>query len=103
MSGSVDLSRQLPLRARIEYHRSRYTFFRKHRGPVSYWALMAVAWIKAALGSLLGGRRAAEYRKILAWHGRRGCPASAGLPPLAESAESLRERSHWMGVWRRAR
>ena len=102
MSGSVDLSRQLPLRARIEYHRSRYTFFRQHRGPVSYCTVGPEHWIKAALGSLLGGRRAAEYRKILAWHGR-GCPASAGLPPLVESTGSLRERSHWMGVWRRAR
>ncbi len=36
----------------------------KNRGPVSYWALMAVLWIKVALGSLLGGRRAGEYRKI---------------------------------------
>ena len=102
MSGSVDLSRQPPLRARIEYHRSRYTFFRKNRGTVSYWVLLAVVWIKVALGSWLGGRRAAEYRKILARHGR-GCPASAGLPPLVERTGSLRERSHWMGVWRRAR
>ena len=73
-----------------------------HRGPVFYWALLAVLWMKVALGSLRGGRRAGEYRKILAWH-RRGRPASAGLPPVAESAESLRERSHWMGIWRRAR
>ena len=74
----------------------------KNRGPVSYWALMAVVWIKVALGRLLGGRRAGEYRKILAWHWR-GRPASAGLPPVAGSAESLRERSHWMGIRRRAR
>ena len=71
-------------------------------GSVSYGALMAVLWIKAALGSLLGGRRAGEFRKLLAWQWR-GRPASAGLPPLAESAESLRVRSHWMGIRRRAR
>ncbi len=34
---------------------------------VSYWALVAVVLVKVALGSLLGGRRASEYRKILAW------------------------------------
>ncbi len=80
MSGSVDLSRQPPLRARIEYHRSRYTFFRRNRGAVSYWALLAVMWIKVALGSLLGGRRASEYRRILAWYWQ-GRPAHAGLAP----------------------
>ncbi len=77
----------------------------KNRGLVSYWALMAVLWIKVALGSLLGGRRAGEYRKILTWHWR-GRPASAGLPrwrgALRASARGA-ERSHWMGIRRRAR
>ncbi len=41
---------------------------------------MAVVWIKVALGSLLGGRRAGEYRKILAWHWK-GRPAGEGLAP----------------------
>ena len=68
----------LPLRTRIEYCRSRYTFFRKHRGVISCWALLAIVVARVALGSVLGGRRAREYRKILAWHWR-GRPASAGL------------------------
>ncbi len=72
--------KRLPLRTRIEYHRSRYTFFRRNRGAVSYWALLAVMWIKVALGSLLGGRRASEYRRILAWYWQ-GRPAHAGLAP----------------------
>ena len=71
-----------------------------HCGPVSYGALMTVLWIKVALGNLLGGRRAGEFRKLLAWH-FSGRPASAGLPPVAESAESLRVRTHRIGIRRR--
>jgi GT2 family glycosyltransferase len=70
--------KKLPLRTRIEYWRSRYTFFRKNRGPLAYRALRAIARVKLLAGCAFGGARAAEYRAILAWH-RAGEPASAGL------------------------
>jgi hypothetical protein len=70
--------KKVPLRTRIEYWRSRYTFFRKNRGRLAYRALRAIARLKLLAGCLFGGRRAAEYRAILAWH-RAGEPASAGL------------------------
>ena len=69
-----------PLRTRIEYYRSRYTFFRQIRSTLSYRALELVVLARVLLGSVLGGRRAAEYRKLLAWHWQ-GRPASAGLSP----------------------
>ena len=34
------------------------------RGPVYYWARMALVSIQVTLEGLLGGRRAGEYRKI---------------------------------------
>jgi len=70
--------KKLPLRTRIEYYRSRYIFFRKNRSPAVYRALRAVVWIKILCGCVFGGRRAQEYRKILAWH-RAGEPATSGL------------------------
>ena len=70
--------KKVPLRTRIEYYRSRYTFFRKNRGSVTYAALWLMVVLKLLFGSVLGGRRAAEYRKILAWHAS-GRPAGAGL------------------------
>jgi GT2 family glycosyltransferase len=70
--------KKVPLRTRIEYYRSRYIFFRKNRGPAAYLALRAIVMTRILLGCVLGGRRAGEYRKILAWH-RAGQPATAGL------------------------
>jgi GT2 family glycosyltransferase len=75
--------KKLPLRTRIEYYRSRYTFFRRNRGALAHRALLAIVLGKVLLGSLLGGRRAAEYRKLLAWHWQ-GRPASAGLGSVCE-------------------
>jgi hypothetical protein len=70
--------KKLPLRTRIEYYRSRYIFFRKNRSPAVYAALRAIVMIKILCGTVFGGRRASEYRKILAWH-RAGEPATSGL------------------------
>lgn len=70
--------KKLPLRTRIEYYRSRYIFFRKNRSRAVYLALRAIVLVKILCGSVLGGRRAQEYRKILAWHGA-GEPATSGL------------------------
>jgi hypothetical protein len=68
----------VPLRTRIEYYRSRYTFFRKNRGPLACAALQAIVMAKLLIGVVAGGRRAAEYRQILAWHAA-GRPVEAGL------------------------
>jgi GT2 family glycosyltransferase len=70
--------KKLPLRTRIEYYRSRYIFFRKNRSRAVYLALRAIVHVKILCGCVFGGRRAQEYRKILAWH-RAGEPATAGL------------------------
>jgi GT2 family glycosyltransferase len=70
--------KKLPLRTRIEYYRSRYTFFRKNRGPGANLVLGLLVRVKLWVGALVGGRRAPEYRNILAWH-RAGRPPSAGL------------------------
>jgi len=70
--------KKLPLRTRIEYYRSRYIFFRKNRSRGVYLALRAIVMAKILIGSVFGGRRAQEYRKILAWH-NAGEPATSGL------------------------
>ncbi len=69
-----------PLRTRIEYQRGRDLFFAKHRGPLARAGLFATIFLKLALVSVVGGRRAPEYRKILAWR-LRGRPLEAGLRP----------------------
>lgn len=70
--------KKTPLRTRIEYYRSRYLFFRKNRSRAAYLALRAIVMAKILVGVVFGGRRADEYRKILAWH-RAGEPSTAGL------------------------
>lgn len=70
--------KKVPLRTRIEYYRSRYTFFEKNRSALQIGLLRAVVLVKVALGCVLGGRRASEYRKILVWH-LAGRPQEAGL------------------------
>ena len=70
--------KKVPLRTRIEYYRSRYTFFRKNHGLAAYLVIRALVMLKILVGSVLGGRRASEYRKILAWH-LAGRPAAGGL------------------------
>lgn len=80
------------VRARIEYYRSRYLFFRKHLSPVASIllksGLIAKAVVSLALNFLLsvatiltwkrGRERVCLYWSILRWHAR-GCPASEGL------------------------
>ncbi len=82
------------VRARIEYYRSRYTYFRKHGGPAGRFALRAGLMFKVTLDLLAhlvmaaatGGRnrritnRLAVYWKLFLWHAA-GCPASWGLAP----------------------
>ncbi len=76
-----------PAETRIEYHRSLYHFFRKHRGPLAMAAVVALRFVKALwyVGSELPGvvtRRGRQRWQgrllVLAWH-LRGCPADWGL------------------------
>jgi hypothetical protein len=80
--------KKLPARTRIEYHRSLYRFFGKHRGPVAKGAVVALRVAAGVLqvASLLplaalsrsGRERLGVRAQVLAWH-LRGCPAREGL------------------------
>jgi GT2 family glycosyltransferase len=76
-----------PAETRIEYHRSLYRFFRKHRGPAAAAAVVALRFVKSlwyVVSELPGvvterGRRRWRGRwLVLAWH-LRGCPEDWGL------------------------
>jgi GT2 family glycosyltransferase len=76
-----------PAETRIEYHRSLYHFFRKHRGPLAAAAVVGLRTAKSlwyVVSELPGvvterGRRRWRGRlRVLAWH-LRGCPADWGL------------------------
>jgi hypothetical protein len=73
----VASKKRAPLATRIEFCRSRYTFFRKNRSRVSLRLLEAWVLLKSSLGSF-GGSRASTYRSLIRWH-FEGRPASAGL------------------------
>lgn len=84
-----------PSKAWIEYYRSLYIFFQKHRSPLSYCLLRAVRTGKLLVNVLLVSagllltlgrgrglkRRFAIYRDVLVWHIKL-CPRSAGLREL---------------------
>ena len=79
--------------ARIEYWRSRYAYFAKHRSPAVgivlrcglLFRLVVDSAVSGALTALSLGRswrwkeKFAVHRALLLWH-LRGCPAGAGLP-----------------------
>ncbi len=81
-----------PGAAWIEYYRSLYLFFRKHRGLTAYWILRIVKLAKlgtnwlltlAGLGATMGRssrlrRKFRIYSRLLLWH-LRFCPSNAGL------------------------
>lgn len=81
-----------PVRARIEYWRSLYTFFRKRRGGLRYVMIRTLrplrllfSWFFSCLFALLTlglssrwRRRAIEYSALIIWH-LCGCPAEMGL------------------------
>jgi hypothetical protein len=80
------------VRARIEYWRSRYTFFRKHYGGCTRLALRAGLMLKLSVNltfsflvnvlsffTLPGMRgKLAVYGGVFAWH-LQGCPGDGGL------------------------
>lgn len=81
-----------PVRARIEYWRSLYTFFRKRRGGIRYLMLrtlrpmrLLISWAFSCIFTVLTlglssrwRRRAVEYTALLLWHAC-ACPAEMGL------------------------
>jgi len=91
--------------ARIEYFRSRYTYFRKHHGgavnllfrvlvPVRVFVNTAANGILSLFG-LLPGRSAGRFRvysRILGWH-LAGCPPSGGLAAKTGGTVSEEGRS----------
>lgn len=86
-------TRGLEAEAKIEYHRARFRFFQKHRGPLPTIVLAAGAFFRVgvdtlALGTLsfLTGFGHSRLRqrtwvalRVLAWY-LRGCPSTDGLP-----------------------
>jgi GT2 family glycosyltransferase len=89
--GSVKLAN---VRARVEYWRSRYAFFKKHRRPPARLVLRTGLFVRLLLSliaSLLyniitlfmsekGRNRLRVYSTLFFWH-TLGCPASWGLSP----------------------
>lgn len=81
------------LRSKIEFYKSRYLFFKKHRSALSLFILrlglflrILAGMITAGLGLLLTAGHAGpvkdrfnRYCRLLNWH-IRGCPGSMGLP-----------------------
>jgi GT2 family glycosyltransferase len=80
--------------AKIEYYRSRYRFFQKHRGPFQHAVLLLGLTGKLGVESLLmlivclvtlfkvqkWKRRLSTYVHLLSWH-LRFCPEDTGLRP----------------------
>jgi GT2 family glycosyltransferase len=87
---------QVNTRARIEYWRSRYTYFEKHFDAISCHILKIGLLTRLALDICLAGvagffspRRAGSQQQklatnssILQWH-RRGCPSEGGLQSVS--------------------
>ena len=83
---------QAPAAKWIEYQRSLYRFFRKHRSRVAYLLLrvlrpckLLVNWaanlvvLVVTLGLARRARRKVRVNSALLWWHLRGCPATAGL------------------------
>jgi hypothetical protein len=81
-------------RARVEYYRSRYLYFRKHQGNAERFVLRIGLMVKLAVESVLTGlmilltlvaakkwkRRFSVYAYLLRWH-LKGRPEGMGLKP----------------------
>jgi GT2 family glycosyltransferase len=84
--------------ARIEYHRSRLRFFRKHRGQLATWLLAGGSLVRVGVDATILGvvglvpglsntriqRRAEVARRLFRWY-LRGCPAGDGLPKRVQN------------------
>lgn len=93
-----------PALTRIEYHRSLYGFYRKHRGRGWMVTVLLLRLSKSLLYvltqaplALLGGARATRWithRDVLVWH-LRGCPSNVGVAQVGGSgaAKPMLEKS----------
>jgi hypothetical protein len=82
----------VPIPARIEYWRSRYTYFRNHH-PLHYQWLLSSGLLLKLAGSWLANLLLGIFRPplrtksrlqahLLLWH-LRGCPTNQGLSALS--------------------
>jgi len=91
LSGASSKKKNASL-TRIEYHRSLYLFYRKHRGMGRMATVLVLRTLKAFLYvitqaplALASERRMARWkshRDVLLWH-LRGCPKAMGLASLS--------------------
>ncbi len=86
-------ARQMPAATRIEYWRSRYAYFQKHRCPLTRGVLRAglclrllADWLASGLLAALAPGGSPRWRQrwlthtaLWRWH-LKGCPAEMGLP-----------------------
>jgi GT2 family glycosyltransferase len=91
--GQGQTARKTPIAARIEYWRSRYTYFRKNIGRVGTLVLGIGLLLRLIINLLANGLGTAltlglaarprlklsEQAALLRWH-LQGCPTGAGLP-----------------------
>jgi hypothetical protein len=82
-------------RARVEYYRSRYQYFKKHRGAWQRFVLLiglliklGVEFLSMAMICILTGfavkkwrNKFSNYAYLLLWH-LKGCPEGMGLKPV---------------------
>jgi GT2 family glycosyltransferase len=91
--GQGQTAKKDPAAARIEYWRSRYAYFAKHRSPAVVMVLRCGLLLRLLVDSAVSGALAvltlgrsrrwkekfAVHRALLLWH-VRGCPDGVGLP-----------------------
>ena len=91
--GQGQTAKQSLAAARIEYWRSRYAYFAKHRGLAVRMVLRCGLLLRLIVDSVVSGlltvatfgqsrrwrEKFAVHRAILLWH-LRGCPDGIGLP-----------------------
>ncbi len=91
--GQGQTAKQNLAAARIEYWKSRYAYFVKHKRPAIRFVLRVGLLLRLAIDCLVSGvltaltmgqsrrwkEKFAVYRALLWWH-LQGCPAESGLP-----------------------
>jgi GT2 family glycosyltransferase len=91
--GQGQSGRQTPVPVRVEYWRSRYLYFRKHRGALANGILrvgllirLLFDWLSSGLMFLVTAGKSERWRErwnvtttLWRWH-FRGCPIEMGLP-----------------------
>jgi GT2 family glycosyltransferase len=91
--GQGQTAKKDPEAARIEYWRSRYAYFAKHRSPAVVMVLRCGLLLRLLVDSAVSGaltvltlgqsrrwkEKFAVHRALLLWH-LRGCPDGVGLP-----------------------